>query len=124
MLIGIVMYIIAMILPSKTAFKIGSWIQWIIITINLILLFNPDLYFRDGYGQTLLAYLISAGIFGIFTIIAYFVTYRRQDKIETENYLAQKATRKKRERMWICKRCGASNEETEEQCIRCSTGRK
>ncbi len=124
MLIGIIMYIIAMILPSKTVFKIGSWIQWIIIAINLLLLFNPDLFSESGYWQTILVYLISVGIFAIFTAIAYLVTYRRQDKIETENYIAQKNAREKRERMWICKRCGALNEETLEKCLRCNTDKE
>ncbi len=121
MLIGIIMYIIAMLLPSKTVFKIGSWIQWTIIVINLILLFNPELYFETEYGSTITTYIISVAIFAIFTVIAYFVTYRRQDNIEEKIYEAQKTARKRREQMWICKNCGASNEKNEETCYRCKT---
>jgi uncharacterized paraquat-inducible protein A len=121
MLIGIIMYIIAMLLPSKTVFKIGSWIQWIIIAINLILLFNPELYSEVGYGKAVVTYLISVVVFAIFTVIAYFVTYRRQDNIEEKIYEARIATREKRAQMWICKQCGASNEKNEENCYRCKT---
>ena len=59
MLIGIIMHIIAMILPSKTVFKIGSWIQWTIIVINFLILLNPELYFETGYVSTITAYIIS-----------------------------------------------------------------
>lgn len=123
MLIGIIMYIIAMTVPSKTVFKIGSWIQWTMIVINLILLFNPELYFETGYGEAITTYLISVVIFAIFTVIAYFVTYRRQDNIEEKIYEAKKAACKKREQMWICKNCGASNEKDTENCHRCKTYR-
>lgn len=121
MLIGIIMYIIAMLLPSKTVFKIGSWIQWIIIVINLLILLNPELYFETGYVSAITTYIISVVIFAVFTVIAYFVTYRRQDSIEEKIYEAEKAARKKREQMWICKNCGASNEKNEEKCYRCKT---
>ena len=121
MLIGIIMYIIAMILPSKTVFKIGSWIQWTIIVINFLILLNPELYFETGYVSTITAYIISVVVFAAFTSIAYFVTYRRQDNIEEKIYEAEKATRRKREQMWICKNCGASNENDAENCYRCKT---
>ncbi len=121
MSIGIIMYIIAMLLPSKTVFKIGSWIQWIIIAINFLIMLNPDLYFETGYGVAITTYIISVVIFAVFTVIAYFVTYRRQYSIEEKIYEAEKAARKKREQMWICKNCGASNEKNEEKCYRCKT---
>ena len=121
MLIGIIMYIIAMILPSKTVFKIGSWIQWTIIVINFLILLNPELYFETGYVSTITAYIISVVVFAAFTSIAYFVTYRRQDNIEEKIYEAEKATRRKREQMWICKNCGSSNENDAENCYRCKT---
>ncbi len=119
MLIGIIMYIIAMVVPSKTVFKIGSWIQWIIIAINLLILLNPELYFETGYGKAIASYVISVAVFAVFTVIAYFITYRRQDSIETKIYMAQKSARERREQMWICKNCGASNEKNVENCCRC-----
>ena len=121
MLIGIIMYIIAMVVPSKTVFKIGSWIQWIIIAINFLILLNPDLYFETGYGEAITTYIISVAVFAIFTVITYFVTYRRQDNIEEKTYEGQKAARERREQMWICKNCGDSNEKNEENCYRCKT---
>lgn len=121
MLIGIIMYIIAMIVPSKTVFKIGSWVQWIIIAINFLILLNPELYFGTGYGEAIVTYLISVAVFAVFTVISYFVTYRRQDNIETKIYMAEKSAREKRKQRWICKKCGASNENTIELCSRCNT---
>lgn len=113
MLIGIVMYIIAMVSPSKRAFNIGCGIQWTLIGISLLLSISPDIRLKEGY--------IGAVIFfAIFTVIAYFVTYRRQDNIETKIYMYKKAAREKRKQMWICQRCGASNKNTNERCCRCN----